>query len=778
MVNLATGAIIRTLRAADGAVLDHFGASVAISGDVACIGAYGANGKGAVYLFNLSTGGVLSKLHAADLAASDNFGTVLAVEGNLLAIAAPDQAGTAGSQVGAVYLFDLAQLTQVAKILPASGSSGEHFGTSMAMHQGKLVIGSDAGSAFVYDTTSNTLNSLVPLPLTGNFGGHVAIRDGVAAVSYVNPTGRGHVLTFDVDTGIQLNVYDEPVTSGVGFYGLGVVLAGNALLVTAPNDSTQGTQQGAAYLFKPITLAMPFTKVVAKGDYAPNGTDINYGTTGDAYIDPTDHTIFTSMLAGFGSNGGHDSAVFNDMVSLGTQVKALTTRQTAFGSTKIAAIGQPVMNMPGYAIGLATLTGPGVSAFNNTLIWQADASSTAGFAFALGVSGLPFPAFTRLAATPTLLGVQELVGSNGTASLAAICSLRQGAAFGNTSAANDSGLWTFTLPSASNSVREGDAVVSGKLLGQFAPRVCLYNSLPIYSAALTNGPGFSSITAANNAALLVSTTPSTPAIVAQKNDAATTSGGTPMFGTHLSAFIGESSNGVNDIVYRATFSGGTPAATMANNEGLWIIDSTPSNHLLLQKGESLILPSGAAVKVARIISFWGMGQLASESQALVLVQLSGTGITAANDQALVCCQTDGSVNILMREGDVAPGCDGAKIGVISRIEADAASSCYAVLATLTGATTSSDLALFTGNVLRGNTTSQAILRRPFLRLRKGQLFDNQPSPIKSISLPVTNVTASGAGGTGRGRAISYTKNLVLTVEFNNGVRQIVKGSVR
>ena len=89
-----------------------------------------------------------------------------------------------------------------------------------------------------------------------------------------------------------------------------------------------------------------------------------------------------------------------------------------------------------------------------------------------------------------------------------------------------------------------------------------------------------------------------------------------------------------------------------------------------------------------------------------------------------------------------------------------------MLATLTGAAPGTDQALFVGNVGRGNTTDGFALRRPYLRLRKGQLFDNQPSKIKSISLPTTNMAASGAGSMGRGRAISGS-TIVFTVEFDN-----------
>ena len=83
----------------------------------------------------------------------------------------------------------------------------------------------------------------------------------------------------------------------------------------------------------------------------------------------------------------------------------------------------------------------------------------------------------------------------------------------------------------------------------------------------------------------------------------------------------------------------------------------------------------------------------------------------------------------------------------------------------------------TKNGSEASTSDMAALRRPFLRLRKGQLYDNQPSKIKSISLPTTNITAAGAGSTGRGHAIAWSGVFAFVVEFDHGVRQIMKGRV-
>ena len=311
-------------------------------------------------------------------------------------------------------------------------------------------------------------------------------------------------------------------------------------------------------------------------------------------------------------------------------------------------------------------------------------------------------------------------------------------------------------------------------LGQFAPRLCYVNSNHYYSAALTG----SGVSTGNNAVVLGRTAAGVQSVVARKGDTAVDPFGVATAGITYSSFIGEASNSLETALYRATVTGAPGAGvTIANNEGIWAYDPAFAiRRLMVQKGS--IVAELFINKIARIISFWGTANLASVEQAIVLVQLSGSGINASNDQVLLLVQSDNdSVRILVREGDPAQGCPGAKIGVISRVESDPISHGYAVLATLTGAAPGTDQALFVGNVSRGDTSHGFALRRPYLRLRKGQLFDNQPSKIKSISLPTTNMAASGAGSMGRGRAISGS-TIVFTVEFDNGVRQIMQGSAR
>ena len=215
--------------------------------------------------------------------------------------------------------------------------------------------------------------------------------------------------------------------------------------------------------------------------------------------------------------------------------------------------------------------------------------------------------------------------------------------------------------------------------------------------------------------------------------------------------------------------------TAANNEVLYVQYAGGAGAgTIMQKGQDL----GGGLRLAGFINAWIVRPDATPA-VLALVKLGGTGVTTANDQALLLFQENLSYQILLREGDPAQGAGTGAIGVISRVDVDPYSGYYAVLCTLAGAPAGTDQALYTGEVGAIAIGSPGLfpLRRPVLYLRKGWQFDGQPGKIRSISLPST-VTASGIGGTGRSRAITYSGNITATVEFDNGVRQIMVGQAQ
>lgn len=769
LYNLASGALLKTLTASDGAAGDGFGLSVALNGQVAVIGAARDDShRGSIYLFGVATGAELGKIQASDGVAGVDayFGGSLAMEGNMIAVGAQ----SANANKGAVYFYDAITQSELFKYQPGSWVAEDYYGHTVAMQMGRVVI-AGATKAWRYDLATGAEGILTPSGgLSATEGIGVAVDGPLIAVGDDRANASaGKVHLFDSSDGTFLQTLPPP-NSDASFqgFGTGVALSGNTLVASAPYDTTQATDGGCLHLIRPLIRPMEYGRVLGKRDFAPGVPDISYGAIGDVFVNPSGAIAFSSTLTGTSSNRGRDFGAFTDIVVPGTQALLFKSRQSYAGGVVFGKSSMISANGADLVAGLCTLTGAGVNALNNQLFWT---KTTAP-----GVAGLRSGdeiGSTSLAGT-RLRAVQELATSNQLAQkqLAAIFTLRSGSTA--VTAASDSALYAAKAGLSEEAVREGDATPIGfpigSVLGQIAPRVAYNYSQQVFSTALA-GTG---ITTANNAAVFKRAMLGTPVAVAQKGDTAVDGSGAAITGASYSAFIGESANGDNGAAYRATLSG--TAVTSATNEGVWVLDGTPSRRLALRKGQLLGTPAG--VKIARIVSFWSMGNgTVANNQLLALVRLLGTGVNSANDQALVLWQHDGSLNVLMREGDPAPGCAGARIGVISRIDADAWSGSYTVLVTLAGAPSSTNLALYTGDVSRGNATNLSPLRRPFLRVRKGQLFENQPGKVKSVSLPTANVTPGGAGGTGRGRCISYNGDFVFVAEFDNGARQIMEGAV-
>ncbi len=156
------------LTASDSAVNDLFGASVAVSGDTALVGAFaddvGANtDQGSAYVF-VRSGTVWSaqqKLTASDGAANDWFGYSVAVSGDTAVVGASvDDVGVITDQ-GSAYVVVRSGTTwsEQQKLTASDGAPGDSFGVSVAVSGDTAVVGAngddvgtntDQGSAYVF----------------------------------------------------------------------------------------------------------------------------------------------------------------------------------------------------------------------------------------------------------------------------------------------------------------------------------------------------------------------------------------------------------------------------------------------------------------------------------------------------------------------------------------------------------------------------------------------------------------------------------------------------
>lgn len=159
----------RTLVASDGASADLFGTSVGAGGDVILVSAPGdASSRGAAYIFERNAGGAnlwgqVRKLTASDGAAGDKFGASVAISGSLAIVGAPGDDGL----MGALYVFErnaggTNQWGQTRKMKASDAAAGDSFGLAVATAGDLFAISSpsndytytDRGSVYIFETMS------------------------------------------------------------------------------------------------------------------------------------------------------------------------------------------------------------------------------------------------------------------------------------------------------------------------------------------------------------------------------------------------------------------------------------------------------------------------------------------------------------------------------------------------------------------------------------------------------------------------------------------------
>jgi len=272
----ATWVFEQELVALDGGSSDRFGWSVAVSGNVAVIGALedddlGSN-AGAAYVFRFNGVSWMQKqkLTASDGFAGDEFGTFVAIDGDLAAIGAnQDDDGGAESGSAYVFRFDGVSWSQEQKLVAAGDQAGDSFGTSVAVAGERVVVGApledQAGSAsgaayvFAFDGTSwGQEVKFLPSGLTSNdrFGYSVGIDGTGALVGAFNdsPSGptSGSAFVFR-RVGTSWSEEQKLIASDgavADAFGWSVSIEGDVVVVAARLEDSGGLDSGAAYVYR------------------------------------------------------------------------------------------------------------------------------------------------------------------------------------------------------------------------------------------------------------------------------------------------------------------------------------------------------------------------------------------------------------------------------------------------------------------------------------------------------------------------------------------------
>lgn len=274
---------LEKLVATDGDSGDGFGFSVAISGDLAVIGAWGdgaLTASGSAYVLDIGTGEEMHKLVASDALAWDEFGYSVGIGGGRAVVGARWQ-DDAGIDAGAAYVFDLSTGQELLKLAPPGLGANDQFGWSVAV-SGEIVVatsmlhdanGTDSGAAWVFDATTGDQRFQL-LSSDGEpgdwFGYSVAVSGARAIVGAPNAdttwTDSGAAYVFDVTTGQELFKLVSTDILPTDHFGLSVAICGNLALVGAPDH----VPHGAAYLFDVTTGQQLFklTPPLTAGPYA------------------------------------------------------------------------------------------------------------------------------------------------------------------------------------------------------------------------------------------------------------------------------------------------------------------------------------------------------------------------------------------------------------------------------------------------------------------------------------------------------------------------------
>ncbi len=303
----------------DGALGDHFGGSVSISGDTAIVGASGKNDdrgtdSGSVYVFEHGGSGwtQVAKLLPDDIAEDDRFGWNVSISGGT-AIVGVNPEEEVHDDRGWAYIFHQGDgnWTQAAKLGPRAGSFGRSIGISgpSAIVGAPSPIDADdkyanaAGSAYIFQVTTSGWTELAKLLADDGqpgdyFGRTVSISGDTALVAAV---GSAYIFEETPSGWTQMaKLLAEDGQTG-DYFGESLSISGDTAIIGAERDDENGLNSGAAYIFQRSDLG--WTEVAKllpgdgdRGDYFGHSVSISgnravIGASGD------DHTGFGSGAA-------------------------------------------------------------------------------------------------------------------------------------------------------------------------------------------------------------------------------------------------------------------------------------------------------------------------------------------------------------------------------------------------------------------------------------------------------------------------------------------------
>ena len=392
------------LSAGDGTQNSFFGSSVAISGDTAIVGAYGAivggSSNGAAYVF-VRVGGAWieqQKLVAADGASLDFFGISVAISGETAVVGARFDDIGAGTDQGSVYVFVRSGTTwtQQQKLTAANGVNNDRLGWSVAINGETAVVGAigtnNRGAAYVFvrngtawtqqqqlTAADGAVNDFLGFSV-GISGETVIVCSPNAAVGVNSLRGAAYVFVRNGATWIQQQKLAADDGASQDGFGTSVGISGETAIVGAPrNDVGANVDQGSAYTFVRNGTTWTQQQKLTAADGAANDT---FGTS----VAISGETVFVGVERAHPSAANQGAAyIFTRSGTVWTQLQ------------KVVAPDAAANDFFGHAVGISGERAI-VGALNKTIGGTVNQGAAYIFASALPPPPTPTPSPT---ATPT-----------------------------------------------------------------------------------------------------------------------------------------------------------------------------------------------------------------------------------------------------------------------------------------------------------------------------------------------------------------------------------------